>query len=696
MTTPRQQIQSTTEYSPVLGEAQVNPYVKQGVVDKSDAMQIQAQTGLIGEISRIGMDAWKGYEKAKLENETESVIDEYMKRNHPEQTPAVSPAEQAHIDGISQIKNAYDQGLMSEAEFETRIRSVTKDAVNRTPGFYPELLDHSKKVLGLSGINDIVKQDQVILKAQKEQKSAYLKNVIDAAEKNNIPLDYQKIYSDDNYAVTINKAVSEVVGRKQLSDTLESTLSQEKARDNIEIEKFINSDLLPQAALGTVEKYTTDVASLFSSANTPQDFSGALNVARNRGEAIKRQYMAFAGNYINDPRVKSQIDFISSQIDETIKNISTFKSGEEVAKYVANQKQIFMDNDAMSFYKTSGVSPAAASFLNNFLSTQVAANLANQGKLPLIMKAVDYLEKGINNVSQEKNAQGKPLVLDLFSQALANPTQDTSIKVLENATGAIREELADTTKFTPQKRYEFETDYVKTLAKGGVEDSFKGLSDKSRMDAMAVIDGYEATTVAFMDKAFSKYAQEGKKITLDVLPDGRLNVVADVPSKEIAKFTSRINDGIKAYANLMGIDTKQAAEQFFYPKFFKVAGEQSKPASTQTTQKPKEEGSSISRWLGADNGQLDDSLVSDIKRYMRESVGEQAVPIDEARQEEILGEFRNMGNRIRERIKVEKIAAQEHLKNKKQYENKEITYEQYLERSSSLNNALKANLQELK
>lgn len=577
-----------TQYSQMIAPEGFKAYEQQGVVDKSDAIRTMGVASFIEDAGKMGIDAWKGKSMADLEKNQEAVIDEYMSANHPKETQALnfkidaldtsndtftslSPVEQEHQNRINQMQDAFSQGAMTPDEFQTRILSTTKDAVNKAPGFYPELVDHSRKVLELSGMAGILKEDEKTLKSKQAGIDAYSKNVLDAAEKNNIPVDYAR-GSDMLYLADINQKVAAVVERKQYADALQAVVSDVGAHKTIDVENFINSGVLPKAVLGTLETMNGQITQLATMATNPQSYAEFVLASTQMANKAKRDYQLLASRFIDDPRVKSQMEFLTGQLDATTKAFATFKSGDEAAKYLANQKQIFMDADTMSFYRTTGISPTASSFMTNLLNNQTIAAMATGGKLPIVTKIVDYLEKGIDGATLEKNMQGKSLALDVFTGALTSPPDATTQAIVNNTPSVVLKDTSDTTKYTQNQKYAFQTEYIKKLANPMFADAIKAMPDGSRQDALTSLNDYATLTKNTMFKEMNELGKKGKKIELDVLPDGRLHLRGDVSSDFVNKYVTRINDSIGAMANLMGTDNKTAAEQYFYPQFFKEEG----------------------------------------------------------------------------------------------------------------------------
>jgi hypothetical protein len=183
----------------------------------------------------------------------------------------------------------------------------------------------------------------------------------------------------------------------------------------------------------------------------------------------------------------------------------------------------------------------------------------------------------------DKNMKGKPLAIDVFTGALANPQDPTAQSIINNTPTIVLKDTNDTSKYTQNQKYAFQTEYIKQLASPRYVESIKGMSDGSRQDAMTSLTDYATLTKNTMFKEMNDLGKRGKNITLDVLPDGRLHLQGDVSSDFANKYVTRINDSIGAMANLMGTDTKTAAEKYFYPQFFKEIGS---PTTTNQATNP--------------------------------------------------------------------------------------------------------------
>lgn len=210
---------ASKQFQPMMSDVKPSLNIQQGVVDNSEAVRIGGETALIGGLGKMALDANRGYELARLEREHEDTIQKFMgprqdlaeaglfreridkmwadSTNDQTTLEAVNPLEQEFKAKLDRYKRAEKEGLMSPQEFQLRIMKETREAVNRLPGIFPELIEHSKKVLGLSGINDIVKLTEehaaASQKAAEEERKFWRDKAVPLGVSPNDPLLKQKV-----------------------------------------------------------------------------------------------------------------------------------------------------------------------------------------------------------------------------------------------------------------------------------------------------------------------------------------------------------------------------------------------------------------------------------------------------------------------------------------------------------------------
>lgn len=178
-----------TSMSGVSGSGIFGMNVREGVVDKSAAMNVQADTAMMEAVGKTAIDAHRGYELARYEQSQDEVISDYMSRRAPNlqqmevelaaqskavdavwdnptsTTEEMSAVESAFSEKLTKLRNAQKQGVMSPDEFNARVLQTTREAVARNPGLYNDLVEQGRKMLELSGITTIVDYDKKVAEA---------------------------------------------------------------------------------------------------------------------------------------------------------------------------------------------------------------------------------------------------------------------------------------------------------------------------------------------------------------------------------------------------------------------------------------------------------------------------------------------------------------------------------------------------
>ncbi len=336
-------------FQPIMPAAATPTYVKQGVEDKSGGYAEAGHVGvdnstIIKDTGGLLGEAYKGYELARIEREQEAVNQDYMDRRAPIGAPVAEPVnifgkpgepivpnQKETQDKIASYQRAKDAGIMSPEEFATRTLAVTREAVNRSPHLFPELIKHSQKVLGLSGIEDVLKTDAATREYQMKKALEDDKREADAAFKIGGPALVQnplraQIISDHHSKMTMFEMFTKADGYndiqrkgiinnpKMLNDLFTGASTTLTVYGNMMIEDKVTP--VAQKVLMLDQQYSAERSKLVTSFGT------------NAGDAvIKENLAALDKTYA---MYKSMVD--GSAPAEMAKNFNEFKVATESSR----------------------------------------------------------------------------------------------------------------------------------------------------------------------------------------------------------------------------------------------------------------------------------------------------------------------------------------------------------------------------
>lgn len=564
-----------------ISPASSRPYTSPGVETRTPTInEGVAKAKMVGELGGMALDAYKGYQIADLEKEQEKVVSDYLdsKKNPQRAADAsaeaagasiaidqlwkkaettgdvsaedFSPIEKSHQASLSKLKSAVDTGVMSPAQFEARVLATTRQAVTRNPGLYPELLQHSKKMLELSGIQQTLKFDQAQIESQEK---------LAAQEENR--------WQEAAFSMGIDKR--DPSWRAQVFHNKQQENAWETAKKASEGNKAV------------IEGIVTE----------PKLFSSIADGAR-------VSLVSRLTSILNDPSLDAKSKELTIQA-ESGRIMSEFQS---MFKTSAGLPQV---TSTMSQFKelVSSYSQAASGKLDSEALTNRVTVLTKSAELKLGMqeqKAVlDILGKlppeVLNHLMFAAPSDGKPAALQPWLKGITDAvaskgfgelpiTTSKDKAIVTSSVGAIMDEakvssdgvakLSGVFESFHKEMYNQEKDaktrvywgdtFVRSLAGKGSNESVLKLDPSQRTQAIGDVREYLDTYASFI-KGSKRYADgpaAGKDIVrpadlvIDALDDGTLVFKSGYDRKAADDmnfaFGNRINNGVKALSNLQG------------------------------------------------------------------------------------------------------------------------------------------------
>jgi hypothetical protein len=127
-----------TNFQAYVPQDRTGEIMSQGI---ARAGQIQQQGNqLLGQAIDTGINVWKGYEVNRLTDTLNDLNEQYM-QSRPQ--PGVLNNHQSKLDKMTA---ALEQGSMSPQEYNTRVRALTREAMNRAPAFAPDFIRQANRV----------------------------------------------------------------------------------------------------------------------------------------------------------------------------------------------------------------------------------------------------------------------------------------------------------------------------------------------------------------------------------------------------------------------------------------------------------------------------------------------------------------------------------------------------------------------
>ena len=577
-------------------------FAKQGVVDRSKGIGYQgiaigAQGAGIAatQALQLGQDVKEGFALADLEKEQEAEIDSYMESKKNPQIAAdaaidaatlektsqslwsklgegssiedIDAVENLYKDRISTFKRASEQGVMSPDEFAQRTLAVTREAINRNPHMYNEILSHSKKVLGLSGIEDLIAAEKNSNDSAAKQFQKRIEAAMQISKENNIPHRYTSTGEFDlAYAERQNAIVQE---EKFGADAISRMVDYQNNTEKLQAADFIRG---PHGitALNGVLNQTTDT--LIGIVRSPDNKTDLMTLARQSIDGLKRQVADRAGPLMHLPGVQEQLTYFNNNADSILSNLEKHTSQEDQVKFLENNSKMIREKGYQDIARN--VNPEVLKAITQILSTVGGDRLINDDHA-LMGKVQNTLGNILSGVSNGlgtdytlRDRSGRNIVSSAVDVLASNVAKgDPSSSTTLNQT--IETVWADTKspKFASTgDKYKFYDDYMKSLGSQANKEGFKNLSDAARGKASENLEEYMQLTTGGLKADLAAVANKGTEVKMSVLPDGRLNIQTSNPTDTdllLKKYGIRINEGIRVFSNLTGTNTKQASEALF-------------------------------------------------------------------------------------------------------------------------------------
>jgi hypothetical protein len=569
-----------TSMSPV--DPRVGKYNLHGVEDTSAG--VVAQT--IGKAAEAGGELYKGSMLNDLSLETQAVTREYMDRSHPEglQIEAaglregidsiwnsmdatiedVNPIEKEFQSRVSRLKLAVEQGAMSPEEFTNRTLSTLRNAVNRNPGMIKELSDHANSVLELSGITGIIKQDISDRDKLANAKHKDEEFILDIAKKANTPLMYNTNGSIDY--VSMHKMNTAWQGEMALLDS---------ANRQTQFSEDTFRTFGTQYATGKINEASTLAINILKDPTMPLD--KAMVQVNMVLDSVESGFSSDprVSKIIDKPAVASTVNYLRNQVNAIKSNLKSFGIKEDAAAYFKNATNIIRDQQYQDMSKV--VNPQMLDMLSKLTANVgIADFISKQPELKVeLYNGITRVLEGLptNSVVLYGGNAKSPInqIIGALSKDVMKEGSTTAPIALSNT---FRTVDADIAKLPLAEKFNFYSNYTKTLGNASNKEGLAKLDDDARAKATLHVNDYANITLTNMKEVIDKYEGKGDKVSIGVLPDGRITITSNNPvlTQEMnTKFIPRINDSILALSNLRGhTATKEAAKDFYntHKQFF--------------------------------------------------------------------------------------------------------------------------------
>lgn len=573
-------------------------FVKQGVVDNSSLADLDTATNIVrgaGQAAEVGIEIGKqvheGFQLADLESKLEDNIQSFVEsRNNPQiadqaalDASTLSQLSEglwarlgdgASIEDVDAIEGQYQatmqkyekavkQGVMSTEEFMTNSLAITRQAINRNPALYDSILQHGKKVMGLSGVESIMKAEEASAKAQAKIMEDRMDSNRSFLFQNNIMPRYNR---DGSYDFDTNEAVAQQIATE--NQAAEMIARQGKIRNETEAARaadFMNKFGV-QGVNGLINSVNKNVTAMLSDPNNKGD---VLPIARVAFSQLLQQINERAGPVMHREGVKDTLSYAEKTIQSKLDILEKVTNREDLANWLKTEEEIQRMTEMVNLRKMLPLE--GMKLLNQTIQSIGGSTLLanNKDLFVATTKTLSNLQQGVQNALDSNymavDGTGKNAVSSSIKQ-LATLLKNGQVSAQDGLDKMIDTIYADTRtngKFkSAEERFAFYDTYIPALSAEGIEK----IGDTQRAKASENLEDYMRITMSGFNKDIASLQDRGVEVKMGTLPDGRINISTSVPTETdnlIRKYQIRINNSLKAFAGLSGGKTSQVADEFY-------------------------------------------------------------------------------------------------------------------------------------
>jgi len=558
-------------FQPILNKSSTNPFISPGVQDNSMAQ-------LIGDLGKMGVEAYTGYQGAQLEGAIEQETLDFFSQNqaYDEGVQAGVDAEgvskgidsfwkgaETNIADVNDLNvlergfrekmdkyaSAMKQGKMSADQLYARIIATTREHVSRNPWLQKELLKTADNYLELTGLGGYIKEAQ--------------KNAKETA-------DFQAkiVEQEAKYAAT--------VGIDPLTDPLwmDKTRQRRITISNYE-DKKKQLEMIKEMRPGMLGNLISNMEQLRPATfMSLQDKAVAITTSLDQNgkplpwDVQKMQLQNLWNTYvsdtrsafvradptsISDPNISEYLKWMGEESKNFIGELQNMKSGEEAAKWLENRQKLVSAQEKLVV--SGAVNRDALQVFGNMIQymPEPARNRVLSLMLPQTMSAANSIFSKVAPLDMTTSALP---VLDVILEAgkAGRPIGTELGAFIQSSTKGINN--PNIVK-TPIEKLNYLKDINARMASVNELANLKQLSPEDREAAVKLTQEYKDIA---MFNAQKQIEDSGLTLEWNQLPNGDFTLTYAPGSKKddaaLAKlnttFAGHINNAHKALSHLYG------------------------------------------------------------------------------------------------------------------------------------------------
>lgn len=478
----------------------------------------------------------------------------------------ISGVQQNVEKDVQFLSKAKNQKRMSEFEFQQRSLNIARKYLASNPGLRREILNTISNTFQDEGIAERIQFDANLAKSEQNIYENEVKNIRDNFEKFNIP---EGPFRNPDGSLNIQEAqvvIDKNRNAKAAREAVINNMDYNKRVTEEEVRQIETSGIVPQAVLGQYNEDTAAISSIFTA--NADNFPKAKLQAK---AYLASQKLNFRSNpriskYMGSQVVKENIEQYEKQIDALSGAMESFASNEDLQKFTQNSKSIMQDTQTMALMKDFDVP-----------RMELAIKLGSVGNLINSKEGQDYI-KGLIVNTRDIFSSGKLVNPSMFNNVPGTSQTGMSLMLQESLKGSNSEvtsqvinaniDAINDPKVSPNQLDAFTRadTFFKDIGKPENMEKFIDADPNSVTKTIDLLSKYNEQIDIDLQRYFT--TNPNKAVKLEVNPATGLVYAQGADADFNGRFTGRINNALKAYANVRTQTPKEVWKDFyqeFYP-----------------------------------------------------------------------------------------------------------------------------------
>ena len=473
------------------------------------------------------------------------------------------------------LNKAQQQGIMSKAELEERLKKIAREAMAANPAYTAEIMAHVTQVANVNNIYARVAQDKAIIDAQQQDGEYMRKKLITKAfELNIFPNDPDYLNDDGSQNMeALNMAISEKMQNLEMFEELKRANQTNEEINKNDAAKLLDSGYAAKITEVTALNTNTGLQQILNSDSKSKDIDMQKFADNNLREM--RTFYTKQGVPLTDPRVKAEIEAAETQSNRMVKLFTERANGTTESKEFENQLKSLTSKTTLEFnLKNPGLAQMVPylEVIKGMSSNEAFVANAKIEKAVLTAFEPNLTAASINDPENNNKDKGFGAVAPGKQSAMSLRTMgviDSIAEVPENKKALERvlltrtnyinlEDGADVGKQTEERQY-----LIKDLASAKMREALQYIEDPEVLsDLSGVVEEYKAP----LANGVRRFKDEFPEAELIINPGSGIMMVKN-PKPQHRLFMQgdlkSINETFTAFKNLNGTSGSTSADEFY-------------------------------------------------------------------------------------------------------------------------------------